>query len=402
MLLAVLVSLALAAAAPFIGELRRSVALALPGQYVWIVNGTVGLVGLAVLVSAVRRIRERRRARFSLMGGAVVIAVVFTRMTGSSDPAVAAVEHFHFVQYGFITWLFYRAWRKRGDAGSLVLPAAAAFVFGIAEEWWQWFLPARVGELNDVLLNTVAITCGLMVSTALAPLAARGASPAAFDRRCIPPDCVAPSSNTPGILGRRALSAGRFAGLGATRDLHHGLPGPMVRESAGPGIRGGASRGVRDSVLGAAVAILALAAFAWTVHVGYLIADPSIGEFRSRYAAAALLSLSAERASRWAMDPPLERRTLTREDQYRSEGEAHVRARNDAWERGDVARAWGENLILEKYFEAVLDTPSHISRTGHRWHIDHRADAGRRVAALGTTPPFISSAAVDTRWQLGR
>jgi len=34
-------------------------------------------------------------------------------------------------------------------------------------------------------------------------LAARGASPAAFDRRCI-------------------------AGLGATRDLHHGLPGILA------------------------------------------------------------------------------------------------------------------------------------------------------------------------------
>ena len=56
------------------------------------------------------------------------------------------------------------------------------------------------------------------------PLAARGASLAAFDGRCIstPPQrgcrvgdpgtgCVAPRSNTPGILGRRALPSGRRA-----------------------------------------------------------------------------------------------------------------------------------------------------------------------------------------------
>lgn len=350
MLLAVVVSLILVLSAPFIGELRRWVASTLPGQYVWIVNGVVGLAGLAVAVSAVRRIRDRRLARFGLIAAAVAIAVVFTRMTGSSVPAVAAVEHFHFVQYGFITWLFYRAWRKRGDSASLVLPVAAAFVFGIAEEWWQWFLPARVGELKDVLLNTAAIACGLMVSMALEP-------------------------------------------------LH---PGSQVHRFAGPQVRGGASRGVRDSVLGVAVAMLAIAAFTWTVHVGHVIADPSIGQFRSRYSAPALLSLSAERASRWALDPPLVRRTLAREDQYRSEGEAHVRARNDAWERGDVARAWGENLILEKYFAAVLDTPSHISRTGHRWHKDHRADAERKLAALGSTPRFISTAAVDTMWQVGK
>jgi hypothetical protein len=58
----------------------------------------------------------------------------------------------------------------------------------------------------------------------LAVLAARGASPAAFGRHCIPPGCVVPPSNIPDILGRHALPAGRIAALGATPDLHHGLP----------------------------------------------------------------------------------------------------------------------------------------------------------------------------------
>jgi membrane fusion protein, multidrug efflux system len=54
-------------------------------------------------------------------------------------------------------------------------------------------------------------------------LAARGESLAAFDGRCILPGSVAPPSNTPGILGRRALPARRLARLGATPDFHHGL-----------------------------------------------------------------------------------------------------------------------------------------------------------------------------------
>jgi len=57
----------------------------------------------------------------------------------------------------------------------------------------------------------------------LAPFAARGETLAAFDGRCIPVGCVAPRSNTPGILGRRALPAGRLARLGATPEFHHGL-----------------------------------------------------------------------------------------------------------------------------------------------------------------------------------
>ena len=54
-------------------------------------------------------------------------------------------------------------------------------------------------------------------------LAARGKTPAAFGRRCIPADCVAPPSNIDDIPGRRALSAGRLAALGATPAFHHGL-----------------------------------------------------------------------------------------------------------------------------------------------------------------------------------
>src|SRR5436189_2753059 len=64
-----------------------------------------------------------------------------------------------------------------------------------------------------------------------ATLAARGESPAAFGRRCIPADCVAPPSNIPDILGRRALSSGRLAALGATPDFHHGLLGLIAADT---------------------------------------------------------------------------------------------------------------------------------------------------------------------------
>jgi hypothetical protein len=95
-----------------------------------------------------------------------------------------------------------------------------------------------------------ALAIAALVS-AVSILAARGESPAAFGRRCIPADCVAPPSNIPDIAPHRAQdaqwgprsavvaplrrgphgadcapwcgSAGRLAALGATPDSHHGL-----------------------------------------------------------------------------------------------------------------------------------------------------------------------------------
>src|SRR5213594_1761113 len=59
-------------------------------------------------------------------------------------------------------------------------------------------------------------------------LAARGETPAAFGRRCIPADRVAPPSHMEDMLGRRALSAGRLAALGATLEFHPGLQGQQA------------------------------------------------------------------------------------------------------------------------------------------------------------------------------
>jgi hypothetical protein len=56
-----------------------------------------------------------------------------------------------------------------------------------------------------------------------------------------------------------------------------------------------------------------------------------------------------------------------------------------------VTAAFRENLILEKYFAPVLDTPSYVAANGHRWHPDHRADAAARARGAAEQP-FTSQA----------
>jgi hypothetical protein len=110
-----------------------------------------------------------------------------------------------------------------------------ALVFVSADGWFgrraAW-LAAGLATLTglftfyeSLLLQTALDPFLTAAALACLTLAARGETPAAFGRRCIPADCVAPPSNIPDILGRRALSAGRLAALGATPDFHHGLLG---------------------------------------------------------------------------------------------------------------------------------------------------------------------------------
>jgi len=74
-----------------------------------------------------------------------------------------------------------------------------------------------------------------------------------------------------------------------------------------------------------------------------------------------------------------------------TEGLQHVQARNEAWTRGDALTAWCENAILERDFGSVLDVPSYVSRTGHRWSAAQRADADRRDAGRNADA-FVSAA----------
>ena len=140
----------------------------------------------------------------------------------------------------------------------------------------------------------------------------------------------------------------------------------------------------------AAAAGLALAVFVHVLHLGYRISDAEAGSFVSRYGGDRLLALQAEKAVAWRTSPPpLVLVRVSREDQYLSEGIEHVMHRNELWTAGDVAGAWAENRILEKYFAPVLDTPTYAGKSGHRWPPEQRADAESRAKP---TAGYVSDA----------
>jgi len=328
---AIAASIALVLAAPAIGSARSALRAAFPGTFSRLIEGGLAVVVLAAIGVALARIRTHRALRYGALAAALAIAWVYSAATGSADPAIRAVERVHFVEFGVVAWLFLRVWRDRPDASAIVAPALAALITGIGDEAFQWFLPARVGELADIVLNAVAIGCGLLAGGAITPP-------------------VRP-------LGR-----------------WHGTSIRLVARLL-------------------ALTIVAFAAFVHLVHLGHRIVVPGIGAFDSRYTELELTSLDYERGEFWRhVAPPLVRPPrFSREDQYMTEGLQHVQARNDAWARGDARTAWRENAILERDFGSVLDVPSYVSRTGHRWSTAQRADAERRVAGH-PADAFVSAA----------
>ena len=328
-ILAIVVATALVLSAPFIGFVRSWIRATFPGQFVRIVGAAIAVLAAAAIVAAILRIRHNRLLRYSALIAALGGAIWFSVVEATGNPDVDVVQRFHFVEYGVITFLFYRAWRPLRDPAILVMPILAGLLVGTADEWLQWFIPNRVGEIADILLNGIAIGCGLLFSL--------GADP---------PD--------------------RFQWT-----LR---PGSIVRAGHL-----------------ASIAILALALFVRIVHLGYDIRDQEVGMFKSRYSMSALAALADAKRAEWRIHPPpLVLQRVSREDQYMTEGVTHVQRRNELLAANEVKGAWMENLILEKYYAPVLDTPSYVSRTGHRWSAEQRASVNSRAA--GSDPAYVSTA----------
>ena len=280
-------------------------------------------------MAAVIRIRDRRALRYLSLVVALAAAALLARGLRTGDTDTDVVESFHFVEYGLVTFLFYRVWRASGDVSVFVLPVLAGLLVGALDEWLQWFVPSRVGEMRDIVLDGVAVVCGLLFSVGVSP-------PARFTI---------------------ALHRGSAARLGA-----------------------------------AAIAVtVVMALFFQSVHLGSDVRDPGIGTFRSRYTRAQLEAAARERADRWRGAPPSAPGRLSREDQYVSEGLWHVRHRNQAVAAGDAFGAWRENRILETYYAPLLQTGTYEGPGGFAWPAEQRAEVAR--AAGGDDRPYVSDAA---------
>jgi hypothetical protein len=326
--------------APMADLARGSLRELVPSHYAAAVAAIVAGATLIALAAGVARIRAAARSgarapgalqpmqRYLLLLLAIVTGIVYAAISSTGSPEVDAVERFHFVQYGLLTWLFYRAWLPSGDRSVLIAPALAGMLVGTLDEWCQWLIPYRVGEAHDVFLNGAAIACGLLFSVAIEP----------------------PSWSR----GMRRGSRGWLCGL-------------------------------------AAAAWLAFALFFNSVQVGYEVQTAHGDRFLSTLSRSELLEATADRAVRWrGMDSPQLAKRFSIEDRYLTEGLWHVQHRNQKSGESKSSDAWSENRILEEFYAAVLDRPISGSPSGSRWRSDHpiASVTARTDVYVSTANPF--------------
>jgi len=303
-----------------------------------------GLVLLRVLARA-RRLEPARIAWILGVAGLYVLGIV----TLCQRPEEAV----HFVQYGALGVLAFRALGHRVRDGGIYLAAAAVgSTFGILDEFLQWLTPRRVWDLRDIGLNVLG--AGLVQ-----PALAFGLRPTWVRLRPAPP----------GVRATALAVGAAWLVLGGSLLL---TPPRIASLTGLPLVGATAERG--DVML----------------EYGRRIEHPEIGLFRSRLAPEVLRETDRRRAQEAASvlegagdekdayraflrrynpitDPFLHelRVHLFRRDVYRRTAEQHPD--NEDWYRYDLTVSWRENRILEEYFGESL------AASGRAWSPEERA-----------------------------
>ena len=313
--------------------------------FTWIV-AAAGLIALGFLVKALLRLRHRlTRWNLACLALVILLFAVWGRSLHRSRPE----EALHFVQYGLLGFLLFRAWAVKvrhplAYWGSLL----SGSLLGTLDEVIQWISPERYFEFRDIFLNAGS-TCLVLLGIA------GGLAPRYLTER----------------PGRRAV--GCVYGLGLLLLAVWGAcllntPETQARYTA-------RSRLLRRITRHAHV----------MTEYGYLYRDAEAGAFKSRLSPEALARMDREQGGETAaiLDefqrheryaeflerypaataPFLHeaRVHLFRRDRHRHVA-ATIRERNPAGYRRFLTIAYRENQIMERYFPTTLAASAYTLR----------------------------------------
>lgn len=123
------------------------------------VNAGIIFFGISIVLIFVKTKRIRRGSTYALLF--LVVAGYFLGMTLLPIPE----ERLHFVEYGVLAFLIYRALILDLRAGQSFLVAfAITSLIGLGDEGIQHLLPNRYYQLKDVCLNSVSAALGLALT----------------------------------------------------------------------------------------------------------------------------------------------------------------------------------------------------------------------------------------------
>lgn len=149
---------------PFVRHLREAFVARWPAEAIGI-GVMLVVVGVAVVsITALRRLRKPPADVLWLLAAAGATILWTAALMGQPEEAV------HFLEYGVLGLLLYRALRLQiPDATVFVAAALVGVIVGTADEIIQWIVPGRYFDFRDIVLNGGASVLVQIVVWRMAP-----------------------------------------------------------------------------------------------------------------------------------------------------------------------------------------------------------------------------------------
>ncbi len=321
--------------------------------FTYFVVGSLLAVACAGILNQLLSKRAISRAGILWLGGVTAVT-----MYSSAYLDISPEEAIHFLEYGFLGLLIFRALSHRlRDSGIYIAAVLVGTLIGAADEFVQWVVPRRFFDFRDIWLNAYAL---ILMQVAMAkgvrpPFIARG-----FGRASIRCACA--------LAAALALALALFASNTPAAILWYTATFPSLSHAKTCDLM---------------------------AEYGFLYDDPDIGVFFSRLPPRQLEKQDAERCAEAAAildeyasprrynefldkytpfnDPFLHeaRVHVFRRDHYKDVAWKH-RARQKAFQFHNTV-AYRENQILEKYFGRT------IQRSQCAWSPEEAAEMEKKI-----------------------
>ena len=158
---------AIVAIGPVIRPLRDLVFSIFSGRGLLILAGfVIATLGIPLIVGFLR-IREHRGWRYAGLGVVALALWIQIRgihqdLPGTIRTQVALVEQAHIVFYGGLAFLLVRAFRHLGIVQASALSLVLTTWAGVVDEFVQFLVPSRTGEIRDIGINATAAATGVL------------------------------------------------------------------------------------------------------------------------------------------------------------------------------------------------------------------------------------------------
>ena len=116
----------------------------------------LGIIGLFIILYLITKRKDIRNFMW--------LAMLASAYAVGLNSLKLSIERIHFIEYGLLSLLVFRALRHNiGDKSIYLWSGITVFCLGFLDEGIQYLLPSRVYDTRDVIANGVAGVLGLLV-----------------------------------------------------------------------------------------------------------------------------------------------------------------------------------------------------------------------------------------------